>query len=101
MFSNKIRFLKVVNYLEGGDFHDATIEEALAIERSFEIIGCCLDKWDKDESININRNNDSIVDNVIQARHKISHLYTGLNLNILEEAKNDLQHLKNLVSNHK
>lgn len=70
---------------------ETTFEQMRLLERNFEIIGGLLNDWIKKGLLDAK--DDLIVRDAINMRHKISHFYTGFDLQVAKAAIKDFDHL--------
>ena len=95
-WKNYDRFIKIINYLlrnknEIPPTNDIETKE-LAILRCYEEIGGILKNWEEETKFD-----DPIITGAIRMRDKISHFYGGIDWEIVKDAMEDLQKLKEKI----
>lgn len=70
---------------------EVTFEQMRLLERNFEIIGGLLNEWTGKGLLDAKH--DITVKRAIATRHKISHFYTGFDLQVAKAAIKDFDHL--------
>ncbi len=93
MSFNKREILKALDFLLDVDLKDLTEEKEYAIERCFEIVGGVLKELVAKNVIK----QTPLIKNAIKTRDKISHFYYGLNVQLINDAIEDLKEIKKVV----